>query len=337
MTPLEACRQQVAAFLHEPLALPLQVEQLFSETRLVSDAFAAFYLECRLSPPGAELDFLAGASHARARQLEAPPAEAFGNDPVSVYISKWLEDRSELRAGFVWLERDDLPGAGHRPTGNVHVCVDGAYRRRTSRDDGREETEFDASRALQIVLDMQQHSLLAEHQVETLRAHLERLPAGGRLIHVSAMLARTPAELKLYLALPTASLPDYLARMGFEEPCKALLPWATVDLNGPIVYCDLTFRGKVGRRAGLVFSQQQLPDLPGDPSRQELRTRMVREGLCTLAQDAALEAWLASPIDPPSELDSRYRVRRWLDLKLTAGDRLSSKAYLGFAALRSLF
>src|SRR5688500_18251776 len=109
MTPLEVCRYQVSPFVHEPLASPAQVERLFAETALVSNAFASFYLECRLSPPGAELDFLAGASRASARELEAPPAGAFGSDPVSVYLSKWLAEGRDPRAAFVWLERDDLP------------------------------------------------------------------------------------------------------------------------------------------------------------------------------------------------------------------------------------
>ncbi len=200
---------------------------------------------------------------------------------------------------------------------------------------------FDRTGASLLIKELADASVLSAQQVLVLDECLSDLPAGARLIHVSAMTARSPVETKVYLALPGEKFPPWVTlgpRSKWAGQLERLEPWTIPELNGSTLYCDLTFRGSVCHSIGLVFAQPQIAETGGDPSRERVRRKLVQEGLCTLAQDAALAAWVTPPLNPVCSFDTSQRLRRWLDIKVSMTTaRLTSKAYLGFSPHISLF
>jgi hypothetical protein len=59
MRIFEACLNELTPFLHEPLVTAEKVDLLKARARGLPSQLAAFYLECRLSPPSPEVDVLA--------------------------------------------------------------------------------------------------------------------------------------------------------------------------------------------------------------------------------------------------------------------------------------
>lgn len=333
MRILDSCLEELKPFLREPLVSGADVVKVSGRAASVPEAFQAFYLECRLSPPGPQVDFL-GSVTRRKSEGEAPVASERGDDPARRFLQRWRAGQAALRSPAVWIEIDDNPHAG--PLSNIHVCVDSAYR---PAKDG--VTPFDRTNASLLVKELADASVLTEQQLNVLQECLSDLPGGARLIHVSAMTARTPVETKVYLAIPVEKFRHWAAaspRSEWSRQLERLEPWTTAELNGSTLYCDLTFRGTTCQSIGLVFGQPQIPETGDDQSRERVRHKLVQEGLCTLAQDAALAQWVAAPLNPVCSFDTSQRLRRWLDIKVSmTRARLSSKAYLGFSPHLSLF
>ncbi|MGC4094981.1 MAG: hypothetical protein QM756_45105 [Polyangiaceae bacterium] len=223
MSQLGLCASTLPPFLREPLVSEEQFERTLGSARGLPDAFRAFYLECRLSPPAPRVDLLAAAT-----RPERPfVAAANTRESLHPFVLSWLEGQLAPEARYVWLERDDVPGAPQRMLGNVHVCVDAAYQGMRP-GAGSALPEFDAAPVRRVMTDMAQCGLLADPQRELIEGCLGALPPAGRLIHVSAMRARSPVELKLYLALPPASFGDFARRLaaGFDDQATLLATWA---------------------------------------------------------------------------------------------------------------
>lgn len=345
MNALEICRGEIAPFLREPLVSLEQWERVARRGLQLPSMVSAFYLECRLSPPGPELDLLACLRWSpEGPQLALAPDEA---DPARVFVSRWLQGAAATSSPSIWVELDDGGPARASPLANLHVCLDPDYFTQPSALRPSHTVRLDGSNGLQaegarrsaverITTELVRARLLEQSQLRQLEHAVARLPPGGRLVHVSAMAARLPNELKLYLALPAEALLPFLTSVLEHEwhtRLDAFTPWLDAKLQGSTVYCDLTFRGSICKSVGLVYSQPQIPEVAGDASRRTVRERLVREGLCTLAQDAALEAWTREPLSRRARESTDHTICRWLDLKVTLGPtRLSSKAYLGFAA-----
>jgi hypothetical protein len=331
MSALELCHETLLPYLREPLASADRLARTVEECADLPDIFRAFYFECRLSPPGSRVDLLAAA-----RRPERALPTATATNELHSFVSGWLGGTIAPAARYVWLERDDLPVSYQRRIRNVHVCVDSGYRGTGPRTGDLPAFDRDAARG--VADEMEIAGLLTDAQREQVNACLDWLPEQGRLIHLSSMQERTPSELKFYIALPCAAFETSLVALdrGLSRHIQALEPWAVPALTGPTIYCDVTFREAAVHSLGIVYSQ--LTEVTReDPSRSALRERFLAEGLCTLSQDAALRAWMAAPTDPVCERDPSRRVHRWLDLKITSTEALSTKAYLGFTSMVSLF
>ena len=336
MNALELCQTEITRFLREPLVSRDGWERVARRGACLPSAFSAFYLECRLSPPGPELDLLAAVRWSE-QSSELPLAPHEEGDAASTFVSRWLYGAVATNCPLIWVELDDGAPVGSRPFSNLHICLEKDYLTRA----GGAEPEATAAEwaggasVSRITAEMLHARLLTRAQLDRLQRVVACLPSGGRLVHVSAMAARLPMELKLYLALPGSSALGFLSSVlepEWHSRLDALTPWLDARLHGSVVYCDLTFRGNASKGVGVVFSQPQIQELQQDAGRRAVRERLVREGLCTLSQDAALEAWTGEPLVQGLPSASGRALRRWLDLKVTLGPaRLVSKAYLGFA------
>lgn len=333
MRILDSCLKELQPFLQEPLISSADVAKVSARAASVPESLQAFYLECRLSPPGPQVDFLglvAKQSHAD-DALQQPERR---DDPAGNFLRLWRTGAVAPRSPAVWIEIDDHPHVG--PLSNIHVCVDSSYRHIKTG-----AAAFDRTGASLLIKDLAAASVLSPQQLEVVDECLSELPAAARLIHVSAMTARSPVETKVYLAVPAEKFQQWVAagpRSEWASQLERLESWTTHELNGSTLYCDLTFRGATCQSIGLVFSQPQIPETGDDQGRERVRRKLLQDGLSTVAQDAALAAWVAAPLNPVCAFDTSQRLRRWLDIKVSlTRARLTSKAYLGFSPHVSLF
>lgn len=336
MNVVQVFRRQLEPFLSKSLLSYERLNRTIGKTNLNVFTPNAFYAECQLAPAGRTLDVLAaiGGTHASVRSEVRCPAAGQRAHPLGAFLAAWFRKDPLSRASLLWLEWDHeastLP-----PLGNVHVCVDVTY---PSVHHNHASTPglpvFDDLFAKALVEEMHSFGLLTSEERAIVHSSIARLPGDARLIHVSSMAARAPRELKLYVALPLASFVEYVTAVGgreFAQQSRMLESWADLELNGPTLYCDLTFKGGRADRLGLVYSQPQVAYTDHHPGRKLVRERLLESELCSGAQDAALGAWMVAPLDPALDRDPGYRLRRWLDLKICAKERLTTKAYLGFA------
>jgi len=333
MRVLDSCLEELKPFLREPLVSTADVGKVSARAAAVPENLQAFYLECRLSPPGPQVDFLGSVARTTRTGEAAEPSER-REDPAGQFLQRWRAGLAANRSPAVWIEIDDNPHAG--PLSNIHVCVDSSFRPNKA-----DSVPFDRTVASLLINELGETSVLSGQQLTVLNQCLSELPAGAHLIHVSAMRARSPAETKVYIAVPREKFRHWVAmgpKSEWTSQLDRLEPWTTAELNGSTLYCDLTFRGATCQSIGLVFSQPQIAETGDDQSRERVRRKLVQEGLCTLAQDAALGVWVGPPLNPVCSFDTSQRLRRWLDIKVSMTKvRLTSKAYLGFSPHISLF
>jgi hypothetical protein len=316
--------------------------------RLPEAAASSFYLECRLGGGKTQPDFLAcattrdGGRDALAADegtvADGGTEEAFRRH-LHPFLRRWSDPASVLHSQvpLLWFEFDaGVPGRVVRVP-NVLVCIDpGFWDRRPAAS-----AESVSRQTFEQVIDAALPSLLGKAPPEALRRSLlachAALPEGGRIFHLSVMMVRRPAVVKLNVALPRERLVDYLRALDWPGDLGAVAALAdrycsrsesvTVDLG--------VGEPRVGR-LGLEFFEDDT--YRSDPRRQDLLDRLVADGLCTEAKRAALHAWTGTS-------EARYEGQAWpcrldrrLDLKIVYQHRCPSeaKAYLGYSPRFSL-
>lgn len=326
--------------------------------RCLPELFSSYYLEYRLRDGDPRVDLLAsivapaeaGRVHLeRARvaaELAGLPADSLAWARVKRFARAWADPEDQLHAQIplVWLEFDDMHrDAGGAPEPCFHACVDRGYLQHGDRSAGADGEEG-ARAALERLLTVLLGQPLPAATSRALHACCEGLPPGGRMIHVSVMLSRTPAAIKLYAGVPRQHLHGYLQRIEWPGCTRTLdtlldgfcLP-TTVD---DTIYLDLALEEQVSPYLGIVFSQMQLGVGDNcDPQRKVLLDRLVASGLCTPEKRDAALTWPGSTRVVHARSSTPARLRRWLDIKLgfRPGLPLEAKAYLGISPVFSLF
>lgn len=363
--------------MHETIALagawvpgnlidPAVLARIEACSRRLPDAFSSYYLECRLGDGDPRVDLLAsilatasvartpdpaGAAGQPGDGLAAALDQLDGNAPgwgqVGRFVHTWRDPASLLhrRIPLIWLEFDDMHRAARDavPGACFHLCLDSDYLRQTGHRalpaEGPEQPEAVLRAALDVLLE----PALPAAAARALYTCLAALAPGERMIHVSAMLARTPASIKLYGRAPAPALADYLQRIGWpgragdlEGLLRRFCTRSTIDDD---VYFDLAIDEQLTPYIGIVFSQLQLDAAARrDPQRRALLALLVDAGLCTPEKRDALLAWPGSARVRYAGASAPARLRRWLDLKVgqRPGRALEAKAYLGFMPVFSL-
>lgn len=356
---------------------PAVLARIEACARRLPDAFSSYYLECRLGDGDPRVDLLAsilagaetagaagaagpadtagaaGAAGAAARPgvtglaaaLDRLDENAPGWARVGRFVHTWCDPASLLgrRIPLIWLELDDM----HRAMGEAvpgpcfHACLDSGYLQQTGHRaplaGGLEEPDAVLRAAFDVLLERP----LPAAAARALHTCLAALAPGERMIHVSAMLARTPASIKLYGSAPAPALAAYLQRIGWpgriEELDDLLRRFCAPSTVGGTVYFDLAIDEQLTPYVGIVFSQLQL-DGSRDPRREALLALLVDAGLCTPEKRDALLQWPGSARVHHAGASAPARLRRWLDLKIgqRPGRALEAKAYLGFMPVFSL-
>jgi len=353
--------QETLQFIEPSVPPALVSAQAFTHIKQLAQqlptGLSSYYLECRLTTEAEQVDFLACATTPEGgRELLAgkntafPPhlLEASLWQRIHHFCRQWATPTSALhaRVPLVWFEFDHAESTPSAlPSPSFCFCLDRTYlqrgswsQRQPSQDSGQDKNL--AKNGLQLLLD-QPLARQNEHVFDTC---FDALPEGGRIIHISAMIARQPSVVKLYGVVPTVQLVPYLTRLGwpgsFRELAAIMADFCrtnTVDHN---TYLDLSLGASISPRLGLAFAQQQIEQLPGqDFARRALLDLCVQHGLCSPAKRDALVLWPGRlrAVFPGDTLPTRFR--KWLDIKLVyhPDQPLEAKGYLGFMPYFSLF
>jgi hypothetical protein len=261
-------------------------------------------------------------------------------DPILETLRDWYAgEGAGLCHASTWLEIDGpLDGATRARRQGVSICVDPQFCTPAAGDPAF--TQRPAA-------DMQ--SLLASLQAAcgggepsdrpTLgRVRDATVACGGFMRHLSVMRSRPDRPCKLYVTVPKAALPRFLAAIDWEGDSRAVCDLAETACSSS-THANLDLEIRRGRipRVGMELISDPAP--PEDPLRQVALDYALARALLTPAQAQALQRWvqpfrivLGNDLWPT-------RGRRWLDLKFVvhAQRPLELKAYLGFRTHNGIF
>ena len=323
------------------------------------EAFSSYYFECRLTADTPQVDFLTcattpdkGRENFVSYNGTGSSLQGFlGNavwDPIIGFSKKWVDPTSILseQIPLMWLEFDQVDSPlPEIPLPSFSFCIDPKYMYRHFTSRGVNNLDSPTFRAVtEQTLGILYGGSLPSANKQALFACFDALPPGGQIIHLSSMLARQPAFVKVYGSVPKKHLIPYLDDIAWPGSgaelaniLKAFCTPNTIDQN---IYIDLTLGETVMPRIGIAFAQQQIENLPGqDPTRKALLDRCVKEGLCSPQKREALALWPGNFYAFFSGKTWPIRFHKWLDIKLVyqPDHPLEAKGYLGFMPQFSLF
>jgi hypothetical protein len=328
-------------------------------TTRLPKAASSYYWECRLAAGATQVDFLACvAASDGGREVLAGQGTGAGLpdvllenplwDPAHDFFRQWAEPTSVLHEAIplIWLEFDQVDGpVPEVPLPSFSFCLDPLYADRRSWSQhinslNMQERRKVAERGVHLFFG----SPLSPQSQQALFACFDSLPPSGQIIHLSAMVARQPAVVKMYGSIPKDQLLTYLTRIGWPgsipELTDILTTFCTPETVDNNMFIDLTVGETVMPKLGLAFSQLQIENLPHrDPTRQILLDQCVQTGLCTPEKRDALLTWPGSFRATFRHEQWPTRFRKWLDVKIIyqPNQPLEAKGYLGFMPYFSLF
>ena len=158
------------------------------------------------------------------------------------------------------------------------------------------------------------------------------------------IVSRSPASSNFTVSSKERSSIPYLVRLGWAGDTSAVASsidrYCMPDQTGGLLYVELPVTGMFNAETaglGVVFGQQHLRiGSDRDPRRAALLEALVRAGLCTASEKAALLKWPGKELVPlteqrPGSPDAAW-VHCWHDIKIvhsqasTDGESLSRLA-----------
>jgi len=234
-------------------------------------------------------------------------------------LATWSDRASTLHAWvpFLFLEFDAVGCRAAVPIPSVFVTLDEPL-------GGSATTMVRGFAIARQALRLLHGRALAPAVRAQLGACFRRLPPAGRVVHVGAMLARTPATIRLSVAMPRTDAEGYLASIGWATPASDLKQvYATYSEDTREVHLEFDVASRVGPKLGVVFAPRD------EIGWRSLLEALVARGLCAPAKRDALLSW-------PGEVESTIAGRRWIVLRTLShvkisharGAELEAKAYV---------
>lgn len=337
----EALFRSVAARVGAPVLSSGDFARLGALREVLPRSFTAYYVECRLERGATRVDLLAGTTAKRElrKELAASTRATHASarwQALRRLVDGWCDVSELATIPCLWIELDDVAAPSSEEALSLAVCLDRGYPQTTDHGPGNLAL---AERAI---------DQLADAEVARQRAALSRyfaaLPERGRVIHLSPMIGRFGAPLKIYGRVPLEALGAFLQRAGWGGSASQVeflqrAVWAPASTS-PDVFFDVAVGCDGPPTIAVVFSPLELRACgdAADRQRNELLRRLTELGLCDPDKAGALAHWVGDERLPDPSVPWPCRVERWLDLKVVCEpNRTSAKAYLGFRAYRTLF
>jgi len=337
----DALFRSVAERVGLPVLGVADLDSLSALRAMIPASFNAFYVECRLGADGGSVDFLAGTTAKTSLRKELDDAkgvrfpDSSSWDALHRVVEGWCEASDLAAIPCVWIEFDDVTEAPRGDVLSFAVCLERGYPHRL--EHGPDNLGLAERSIARLACED------VTEQLPALSRFFAALPEGGRVIHLSPMIGRRGAPLKIYGRVPVGTLSGFLrdAGWGGSDAQVAYLEdefWKPCSTS-PDVYFDVAVQPGGTPTIAIVFSPLELHAChPQDRRRIGLLRRLTELGLCSGDKAAALEAWVGDErlVDP--SVPWPCRTERWLDIKVVRGPESAfAKAYLGFRAYRTLF
>jgi hypothetical protein len=312
---------------------PLVSEQAHERIARLADQFAVpshtVCYECRLEDEVDQVDFavavfpLTGAplldalARERAIRSESPQWSR-----CLAFLASWSKGEMGSPWPFACVAFDIDASSISLPVPCLSICVDSDFFARRLGSPGTRPLRADElGAATSLCFQQLNGSPLPSHTREL----LSRCATGAEARHVSFMLSRSPATIKVDVEVAVQNLEEFLRQLyrsgeasGIEAEVRDLLPAAThVQLN--LVVCpDLMPRLEVEFFAGAAGA--------GIEGRENFLQKLVKRGLCGDSKARRLEQIWSSPL---FETGSVKIARSWYaKVRFEGTTAVDAKAYL---------
>ncbi len=320
-------------------------------SRALPPALSSHYLECRLGKEAGPVDWLTCASTREAgdrvlASLTKSPgslgAAAFHPDweHLRRFFAIWGNPRSTLNAELpiVWMEFDMTVPKGAMPLPNIIVRLASGHPTSMGTKASKNLRNHPGLKATLKTLQVLGQGDLSSRATSVLTDCFSRLPSKASLLHLSYMLRRNPAALKLDIQLQTPDLEGFLGNISWPGSIPAIRDFFP---GGEFLGGEAKFQLACGEDLHplIEFEFDIYPEAGSLAKAEKLLKMLQVRKLCDARRAKALLAW-------PGESRLRIggdgleiRTRRWLDLKTSwhADRGWLAKAYLGFSPRFSFF
>ena len=338
----------IEPYLHEALISTCARSQIRELAAELPETTSSYYLECRLTPHLPHVDLLAcmkarngGRERLQAWLTSATQMATSSLHGLLAFCACWAQDSSPLhkQISHIWLEFDHKHNFARALSPNLLFCLVPRYfEKQGILPYAKCISARDYRRTLTAALTALLQQPMSSATWKQLCACFDQLPHGGQVIHVSAMLARTPAVLKLNLIVPKDQFLPYLQRLDWKGSFVALEALllrycSSVDH----IKFQLAISEELLRTVELEFHFDD--DTQDARELQQFVAKVQAAHLCSAAQQYALVAWPGSFRQTFPQHAWPTRLHRWLDIKLIyqVHRPLAAKAYLGFMPSVSIF
>jgi hypothetical protein len=310
----------VGRALPAPIASAQQIERIAALLPFVPEPIRSFGFECRLAPGSHPLDFgvSLSATEATAAALRASRHDDARWQRIAAFGASWLEPDSLLRGAipFVFLEYDE-PASGERvPVPSLFAALDSPL--------NRDEERSELAAAREVAATLRGGALDASLEAQ-LSSCFERLPEGGRVLHIAVMLGRPAPSVRISVLLPRAQASNYFDALGARETAEmaAVLLGCGVDSGDP-VQLDFDLGPPISGRLGMGVTPVGRGGWPS------VIDAMSGLGICDAYKLAALSTWPGfDAVDGAGGVTLVRREISHLKIGVAASGVLEAKAYLG--------
>ena len=248
--------------------------------------------------------------------------------PAGRFLGAWLETGGLLEAEvpLAWLEYD-LPGSGpDEPF--VQFCVDREYPN-AHRSPALTPLRLRslAQQGLGLLLGRSPDSV----RLAMLERCVERLPLGGRILHLGVMPRRGTDDIRMLAAIPTSQAAAWLDAIAWPgDPRQLSLMMDLIGDRFSRLSVQLDVGTSIGPQLAIEFPMTTRPDR--DPAWVDFMDRLAEAGLCHPAKAQSALDWIGEETVDLPDAEWLVSIDRRLDVKVIANERgaLEAKAYLCF-------
>jgi hypothetical protein len=255
----------------------------------------------------------------------ATPAHRHALGAILPFLDAWYDDPRLAASPLFWLEHDLVDDEPSPPF--VQFCVDPSYPHSAQPPLAPAAVGALAAAGIERLLGRAASAAALARLVDA----AERLPRGGRILHVGVIPHRGSAALRVLSAVPVGDTLAWLDAVGWPgDRGRAAELLALLGTRFPRASVQLDLGDRVGPALAIEFPLQA--GSGADPGWQAFMAAIVERGLADPAKAVAALAWIGRQTHDFPGAAWLVGIGRQLDVKLSLGPdaRCEAKAYLSF-------